>query len=373
VVDVTEREQPKQPIHWLVIQVNNPLDRRLVESEDLLRAARRHAEKPHVDIVNLTAKFNDVGEAEFTAVVEDFLVEYFQALEERGAKLGLFALSGHSNGTDMLQEVPNPDSDDPHAHWYVPKWNPRVSLGQLRRDNAAVAHQLDICETAALQACFHGGNAAAWAEIFSNEDVVIAGTRAYSPLSNSHASHAIAEGALTAREALEDGASAEAAEQLGLRVPNAATLRNDRGFVVFIRNPATAAQLARAQVDALRPSFDDAKSQIQAIRAAGERAVDDFGQATLDRMYALVLSFQNALNSLWIVDGRPEGDRARKLSAGGSVRDPQARLHRATIASILAAGRARHRIATSIDAADDHFAGPLARWWMNPHNGGRSP
>ncbi len=312
-VDVTERDQPKQPIHWLVIQMNNPQDRRLVESEDLLRAAKRHPEQPHVDIVNMTAKFNELRESEFTEVVEDFLVEYFQALEDRGAKLGLFALSGHSNGTDMLQEVPNPESDDPHAHWYVPKWNPRVSLRRLRQEHAAVAHQLDICETAALQACFHGGNAAAWAEIFTNEDVVIAGTREFSPLSSSHASHAIAEGALKAREMLEDGASPEQAEHAGLRVPYAATLRNDRGFVVYIRNPETAARHARTQIDALRPAFEDATATIHAIRVAGEGAVAAFGQAMLDRMYALVLSYQNALNSLWILEGRPEGERAREI------------------------------------------------------------
>jgi len=321
-VDVTERGQAKQEIHWLTIQLNNPRDRRLVEAKDLLRAARRHAEKPHVDIVNLTTEFDAQTEDEFTAFVEAFIVDYCESLEARNAKLGLFDLSGHSNGTDMLQEVASPD--DPHHHWYVSKWNPRLSLRQLKAKHPAVAHQLDICETVALQACFQGGNAAAWAEIFSNEDVVISGTVGYSPLSASHASHAIAQGAITAREALEDGTSRERAEHKGLHVPSTKKLRRDRGFVVYIRNEETSLAHARLQVSTLETDFEAAKSRIQDIRVAGELAVSQFGQSVLDDTYAITLGYQNALNSLWIVEGRPggdEGERSRAIALVSFLRE----------------------------------------------------
>ena len=321
-VDVTERGQAKQEIHWLTIQLNNPRDRRLVEAKDLLRAARRHPDKPHVDIVNFTTEFNAQTEAEFTEFVDTFIVDYCESLEARKAKLGLFDLSGHSNGTDMLQEVPNPN--DAHGHWYVPKWNPRFSLRQLKADHPAVAHQLDICETVALQACFHGGNATAWAEIFSNEDVVISGTVGYSPLSASHASHAIAQGGLTAREALERGASPEGAQSKGLHVPSSNRLRRDRGFVVYIRNEATSLAHARFQVTSVESGFDTAKSRILGIRSAGERAVSEFGQTVLDEIYALTLAYQNALNSLWIIEGRPggaDGARSRAIALVSFLRE----------------------------------------------------
>lgn len=321
-VDVTERGQSKQEIHWLTIQLNNPKNRRLVEAKDLLRAGRQHAEKPHVDIMNFTKEFDDSDEDGFTEFIENFLVDYCEGLEARKAKLGLFDLSGHSNGTDMLQEVPNPD--DRSDHWYVPKWNPRASLRQLKRSSPAVAHQLEICETVAMQACFHGGNAAAWAELFTNEDVVITGTSGYSPLSNSRGSHAIAQGALTAREALEDGASIETAQAKGLRVPNSSYLRRERGFVVFIRNPKNAVAHARQQVRSLERTFENDKPRILAIRAAGETAVAEFGQAVLDDIYASTLSFQNALNTVWILEERPggaNGQRARKIDLVSFLRE----------------------------------------------------
>lgn len=323
-VDVTERQQERQPIHWLVIQVNNPHDRRLVEAADLLAAAQRHPEQPHVDIVNFTEQLNALPEGEFTALIEQFLTEYCESLEERRAKLGLFDLSGHSNGTEMLQEVPNEGSADPSDHWYVPKWNPRESLRRLRQASPAVAHQTDICETVALQACFQGGNAAAWAEIFTNEDVVIAGTKEFAPLSSSHASHAIAQGALTAREALEDGASAEAAANQGLHVPHAGLLRNDRGFVVYMRNPATALAHARLSLSQLEQAYNEARARIAAVRSAGSEALARYGQQQLDELYALVLSYQNALSTVWVLEGRPGGDdgeRARQIDTVSFIRE----------------------------------------------------
>jgi hypothetical protein len=199
-----------------------------------------------------------------------------------------------------------------------------VSLRRLKDSNTAVAHQLDICETVALQACFHGGNTAAWAEIFTNEDVVIAGTELYSPTSASHASHAIAQAALAAREALENGATPPEAERVALRVPYAGSLRRNRGFVVFIRNAESSGQHARMQVDTLREVFEVAKPRIAAIRTAGEQAVTAFGQAVLDQTYALVLSYQNALNTLWIIDGReggPDGTRAREIAVVNYLRE----------------------------------------------------
>lgn len=290
----------------LYIQLNNLKNQKLREEQDLLRIAQRDPDRPVLDTLNLTREFNTNGDvAAATAAFRSALCRYFDGLIAHGQRLSGFVLSGHSNGTAMLQETAD--------HLYYANLEPRAVLLELRAQSPAYRALLDGCEKMAALACFQGSALNEWAEIFPN--AALAGTRMFAPLSSSAASAALFDQAATAHQILEDAAGDTAtARRAAASVPYSAALRtSEPSLHVPIQSDEVRAK-ARAQVAAAESEYRRIEAEIRQIRSKGATG---FSQSLLDRAYAVANTYYLALTDLWIAEGRPGGEggaEARRLA-----------------------------------------------------------
>lgn len=284
------------------LQLNNVGNKLLTEEKDLKTILGKDPDKPKLDTVNLTAEFNTFGDADAaTAAFVANVTAYFDGLIARGERLTGFIISGHSNGTDMLQETED--------HEYFANLDPRAVLSELRASNPKYAALMDGCEKFAALACFHGGALNEWAELFPN--ATLAGTHAFAPLASSRASAAIYDAAATAHQTLEDGkGDAKLARANGEKVPYNADLRA-RGLNVVAPSAAEALAAAEAQFKIAKLGYDAIQIDLAKILASGRGT---YNQAFLDRAYAVANTFYLASNDLWIAQGRPGGDAGEQAA-----------------------------------------------------------
>lgn len=292
--------------HICYIQLNNARNQKLREEQDLLKIAQRDPDRPTLDTLNLTESFNTNGNVlAATAGFRNALCRYFDGLLARGHRMSGFVISGHSNGTAMLQETPD--------HQYYMNLEPRAVLRELRAENPAYRALMDGCEKMAALACFQGSALNEWAEIFPNAS--LAGTRMFAPLSSSAASAALFDQAASAHQVLEDAAGdTAAARRAAAGVAYSSALRSSEpALYVPIHSDEVLAK-ARAQLAAAESAYKRIEAEIQDIRKKG---AGDFSQSLLDRAYAVANTYYLALHDLWIAQGRPggvQGSEAHRLA-----------------------------------------------------------
>lgn len=296
------------------IQLNNARNQKLREEQDLLKIAQRDPDRPALDTLNLTASFNTNGDVQAaTTAFRSALCRYFDGLLARGQRMSGFVISGHSDGTSMLQETAD--------HQYYSNLEPRAVLRELRRQNPAYRAILDGCEKMAALACFQGSALNEWAEIFPNAS--LAGTRMFAPLSSSPASAALFDQAATAHQILEgaDGDTAAARKAAAGVLYGSALRSSDPALHVPVPSDEVLAK-ARTQLAAAESSYKRLEAEIQEIRKKGAAS---FSQSLLDRAYAVANTYFLALHDLWIAQGRPGGAQGsgalRLAQAQFEVRD----------------------------------------------------
>lgn len=290
--------------HIAYVQVNNAANVTLVEEGDLRGIAAKDPDKPALDKMNLTAEFNtDGNQAVATAAFKRAMLAYFDDLIAKGERLSGFVISGHSNGSAMLQETEH--------HMYFANMYPRDVLLQIRNSDPKYAKLFDGCEKVAALACFHGGALNEWAEIFPNAS--IAGAREFAPLSSSHASAALFDQAFTAHQVIEDGKTdVNVATAAALQVPYAGALKSSDPALLVPVDPAALLAKAKQQATIAKAAYDRVATQIADVRRNGRGNV---AQATLDQYYAIANNYYLALNDAWIAGGRPGGEQGQEAKA----------------------------------------------------------
>lgn len=300
--------------HICYIQLNNARNQKLREEQDLLNIAQRDPDRPTLDTLNLTESFNTNGNVQAaTAAFRSAMCRYFDGLLMRGHRMSGFVISGHSDGTRMLQETPD--------HQYYSNLEPRAVLRELREQNLAYRELMDGCEKMAALACFQGGALNEWAELFPNAS--LAGTRMFAPLSSSAASAALFDQAASAHQILEDAAGdTTAARKAAAGVQYSSALRSSEPALHVPVHSEEVLAKARTQLLAAESSYKRIEAEIQEIRKKGAAS---FAQSLLDRAYAVANTYCLALHDLWIAQGRPggaQGSAALRLAqAQFEVRD----------------------------------------------------
>lgn len=312
-VDVTTTSSASVS-HVCYIQLNNARNQTLREEQDLFKIVQRDPDRPTLDTLNLTESFNTNGDVQAaTTAFRSAMCRYFDGLLARGHRMSGFVISGHSNGTSMLQETAD--------HHYYLNLEPRAVLRKLRAENPAYRGLMDGCEKMAALACFQGSALNEWAEIFPNAS--LAGTRMFAPLSSSAASAALFDQAATAHQVLEDAAGDTAAARTAAAgVQNSSGLRSSEPALYVPVHSDEVLAKARAQLAAAEGSYKRIESEIQEIRKQGAAS---FSQSLLDRAYAVANTYFLALHDLWIAQGRPGGTQGstalRLAQAQFEVRD----------------------------------------------------
>jgi hypothetical protein len=291
------------------IQVNNARNKTLREETDLRAICAKDTDKPTLDKLNLTDSFNTNGDVDAaTEAFRSAVTGYFDDLIRKGQRLTGFIISGHSNGTDMLQET----SD----HMYFANLDPREVLREIKASDPRYARLMNDCEKMAALACFHGGALNEWAEIFPN--ATLAGTRQFAPLASSPSSAALYDQAMTAHQIVEDAkGDATVAQAAAQRVPFASGLRGGDPALLVPVDPAQALAKARAQFASAETAYKRIAADIVSTRANGGHGVQ---QRYLDQYYAVANTYYLAMNDLWTVQGRP-AERAAAINAAKFERD----------------------------------------------------
>ncbi|MCC6810606.1 MAG: hypothetical protein IT381_24460 [Deltaproteobacteria bacterium] len=299
---LAQRSQPLS--HVFYIQVNNAANKTLREETDLRAIVQKDPDKPALDKLNLTAAFNTDGDVEAASdAFRAAVTSYFDDLLRKGQRLTGFIISGHSNGTSMLQETEH--------HMYYANLDPREVLREIKDSDPKYAKLMDGCEKMAALACFQGGALNEWAELFPNAS--LAGTRQFAPLSSSGASAALFDQAATAHQVIEDAkGDAAAAAAAAQKVPFAADLRSGDPALLVPVDPAQALAKAKAQFATAETAYKAFAKDIGDVRTNGGAGVQ---QRYLDQYYAVANTYYLALNDLWVVQGRPGGDRGAQAQA----------------------------------------------------------
>lgn len=284
----------KSTAHVYYAQFNNAANQVLREATDLESIVGKDPDRPTLDTYNLTAAFNTEGDCD--AATHAWLANlrhYFDSLIAEGGRLTGFIISGHSNGTDMLQETAD--------HQYYANLDPRAALATLRQENPLYAELMNGCEKVGLLACFQGGNNNEWAELFPQ--ATIAGTENFAPSANNPASASIYAAADVANQLLEDGkGDATSAQAAARKVSNAATLIQ-RGLVVTTPEDDKIAR-AQARLAQTQSAYASVRADVERVCHNGRGAEStDF----LRRLYMLANELASATQALWEVQGKPGG------------------------------------------------------------------
>jgi hypothetical protein len=297
------RSGDRRPAHVCYVQLNNAANSQLQEEKDLRTVVGGDPDAPKLDVLNWTREFNTNGDRDAaTSAIKRNLTAYLDRILGAGERLTGFVLSGHSNGTQMLQET--------SEHYYHGNLAPRELLRELCA-TAKYRKAFDEVEKVGLLACFHGGALAEWAEIFPN--ACIAGTRQFAPNSHSPASGEIFARADAAHDVLEAGGTTTSAKQKQHEGPYRRFLNEERGLELRVPEGAAAAtRAAEAVLAQAKQFFDYQRAQIGTIVSAGGAAV---AQGVLDAAYEVANKYYLARNDLFVASNGRGGDAEAEVIA----------------------------------------------------------
>jgi len=308
-VDPGDAPRDTRPAHICYIQLNNLGGHNLHEEKDIRKFARRDPDAPTVDKLNWTRQFNthgDVGRA--TKAFVDGIKAYMDRLIAAGERMTGFVLSGHSNGTAMLQETEH--------HHYESNLYPREELMKLR-EIPKYRKMFDSVEKVAALGCFQGGALAEWAEIFPK--ACIAGTRRFSPLANAYndyvgygPSGAIYDVAARAHQVLEDGGNVEGAKGEQFRGGFRTFLNNDRKLAVHVPDQSAAVLAEKQEVmETTERYFEFQGDVIAKMVTQGGAGIE---QSKLDGAYDVARQYILARQDFFVTSGREAGaEEAEKI------------------------------------------------------------